>query len=639
MDNFFHYGLIGMLVFTTNYANSTPKNTTPQPLPVLEEYIAFDDGARNQVAPAIIPPPEVSPEIIPDNNYSTQSIEENNDLLLENNNITIESDTSIPATAPFPAEETVAFPTDTQPSTSFQPMVSNDIFSPSIPADPSSGSSEIALLLNDGVNPIPWQGISNRIRSHKEITLLYARLNYRPLWTDNNGKVTRLAAQVIRATQEAYTHGLRPETYHTDATSSIQSGQQVAEPEKFDIIVTDAFVTYKKHLTNGFLDPKIEFQTWNTAPETIDFLSLYLFAFARNQLGDILKITDKEYEILRQGYIIELQNTEINEFTPIPAKRLTIGDTGEAVSILRERLGLDNSIDIYDDTVYQAVKAYQRDNRLGADGIAGRRTLRHLNRPPENRLEKLAINMERYRWGYTPEHSNYVWVNIPAYQMAVKNEHHTLFESKVIVGRSERQTPIFSDTLEHVVLAPYWNVPSTIFEKDKLPVLKKNPHAFGKNMQVINTSNGKIVSPDTVNWNSGGKGYRLRQKPGGRNALGRMKFLFPNRHAIYLHDTPTRKLFKRSQRAYSSGCVRVERAEDFALFLLNDMGYDRSRIKKESRRSREKWVNLSGDKQYPVFLNYYTAWVDSDQQIRYSKDIYHFDKSLTKRFKQQINNL
>lgn len=503
---------------------------------------------------------------------------------------------------------------------------------------PATGSPQIALLLNDKVNPILWQGLANRLHSPKEVTQFYAKLNYRPLWTDN-GRVTPLAAEVIQATRNAYQHALRPEVYHTGATSSLQAGQQVAEPEQFDIVLSDAFITYKKHLSNGIVDPISQFNTWNTEPEVVDFVAVYLRAQQNGRLGDALSVNDADYLALQQAYVSELNKDTSQKPPVIPATRLKVGSRSEAVRILRERLGLGSDSNVYDNDLKAAVKAFQKDNQLYADGIAGSKTLRVLNKHSANHLDTLAINMERHRWTHPPKNTSYVWVNIPAYQMAVRQNNQWLFESDTIVGRPKRPTPVFSDVLEHVVLAPYWNVPKTIFKEDKLPKLRKNPNALGGSMQVINNRTGKVVNPASVDWSNGGKGYRLRQKPSGRNALGRMKFLFPNRHAIYLHDTPTRRLFKKSRRAYSSGCIRLAKAEDFALFLLEDMGYNRDRIKKESRRSREKWVNLNAGKQYPVFLNYYTAWVDSNQQVRYSDDVYRYDKKMSKAYSDALKNL
>lgn len=539
--------------------------------------------------------------------------------------------------------------TEPLPVTAAAPIVEIDSNSPFAESDsdssfevlPHSGSPEIALLLNDNVNPLLWQGINNRLRNLADVRHLYAQMNYRPLWTDD-GHITPLAAQVIEATKQAWQHALRPSVYHSEATSALYAGQAVAEPEKFDIVLTDAFITFKKHLANGIVDPKQQFDTWNVSPEALDFLALYRQAFQHGHLGQILSVTDPDYHQLQQAYIDSVQQPADAEpeMVKVPLQKMGIGSRGAAVTALRQRLGLPVDSDLYDKTVRQAVRDYQRDNGLSADGIAGRHTIHHLNGIPiGNRTELLAINMERLRWSKTPAADSYVWVNIPAYRMAIRNDKQVLFESDVIVGRPERPTPVFHDTLEHVVLAPYWNVPRTIFKEDKLPLLQKNPNALGKSMQVLNTSTGKVVRASSVNWKKGGTGYRLRQLPGPRNSLGRMKFLFPNRHAIYLHDTPNRKLFKRSRRAFSSGCIRVAKAEDLAVFLLNDKGYDRKRIKDVSRKTKEKWVNLTNSKRYPVQLNYYTAWVDNTGNVQYSTDIYGHDKPLTALYQAALNEL
>lgn len=505
---------------------------------------------------------------------------------------------------------------------------------------PHSGSPEIALLLNDNVNPLFWQGMDNRLRNLKDVRHLYAQMNYRPLWTDA-GYVTPLAAQMIEASKNAWQHALPPEVYHSPATAAFYAGQAITEPEKFDIILTDAFITMKKHLANGIVDPKKQFSTWNSKPESLDFLALYRSAFERGRLDDILSVNDPDYRQLQQAYIESIsQPTEQPTTIAVPLKKMKLGSRGAAVSALRARLGLPADSDKYDKMVRQAVRDYQHHNGLVADGVAGRNTINHMNgQHKQNRSEKLAINLERLRWGRAPVKGNYIWVNIPAYRMAIRNGKQFIFESDVIVGRPERPTPVFRDTLEHVVLAPYWNVPKTIFKEDKLPLLRKNPNALGKSMQVLNTSTGKVVKASSVNWKKGGQGYRLRQLPGPRNSLGRMKFLFPNRHAIYLHDTPNRRLFKKSRRAFSSGCVRVAKAEDLAVFLLEDMGYNRDRIKKTSRKTKEKWVNLNGQKRYPVFLNYYTAWVNKQGEVKYSADIYGYDKSLQKMYFVALKNL
>ncbi|MGY0399161.1 MAG: L,D-transpeptidase family protein, partial [Ostreibacterium sp.] len=498
-------------------------------------------------------------------------------------------------------------------------------------------SIALANLINNRITFIQWQGQDNRLRSPDEVKNLYQQTGLVPLWT-NNGRITSLAEQVIQQVLNSKFHALRPEIYHSNAISSLQAGQIVAEPAKFDVLISDAFVTLKSHLTNGIVNPKLQFNTWNKKPEDIDFVNLYQEAQARNDINPAFRVKDADYRTLQKAYAKGLVAVENRPFIRIPAKTLKGVYSGVAVRVLRHHLGLPDD-DVYDDELTQAVEDYQRNNGLGVDGIAGFNTLESLNRSPADKLQILAINMERYRWGYIPKGSNYIWVNIPAYKMAIKKGNEKIFQSNVIVGRPKRPTPIFSDTLENVVLAPYWNVPKTIFKKDKLPRLIKNPNVLKSDMQAINLATGKIVPPASVDWIHQARKYRLRQRPGPKNALGRMKFLFPNPYAIYLHDTPSRLLFKHSKRDLSSGCIRVQRAEDLAVFLLKDMGYDRSRIKEESHRNKEKWIRLTKNKHYPVFLDYYTAWVNDEDKIRYSKDIYHYDNQLKELYKETLNNL
>lgn len=502
---------------------------------------------------------------------------------------------------------------------------------------PSEGSSEIALLLNDDINPIQWHDKANRLHHFHEVRHLYATLNYRPLWTEG-AVITPLGKKMIAQIFHAWQHALPSKAYHANVLRNIDLSAEQVEPEKLDVILTDAFITLKMHLANGIVEPKKQFSTWNQPAKKLDFNALYQQAVLDNGFEKVLTVANPDYATLKQAYIATRTAAESN-LPPISTKAtLAPGSKGAQVALLREYLSLDPVPDVYDADVVAAVKALQRGNGLKADGIAGRNTLKLLNGDSRN-SEILAINMERMRWSNVPKNRPYVTVNIPAYKMNIRDDNDYLFESNVIVGRPDRQTPIFSDVMEHVVLAPYWNVPQTIYQKDKLPRLQRNPYALGQSMQVIQASTGKPVDPGSVNWANGGQGYRLRQLPGANNALGRMKFLFPNQHAIYLHDTPNRKLFSRSRRDFSSGCVRVERAEDLAVFLLEDLGYNRSRIKTESQKPKERWVNLKDSHRYPIFLNYYTAWVDSNGKLRYSADIYNYDGKMKKLYRDALGRL
>ncbi len=470
-------------------------------------------------------------------------------------------------------------------------------------------NTDLLGTVQNAGNVVEWQGVANRIHNLQEVKKLYADMGCRYLWS-KNGRVSELAATLIQSIANSWQHALNPDYYHFNTVSSLLAGDTIYGVEQFEIILSDAFITLKKHLANGVVDPKQQFEFWNQQPERLNFAMLYQQAQANGNVASVLRIDNADYQRLLNEYVA-LKGVGDDKQPSVPrivAKKLQLGSKGPEVVKLRKILGLNANSDVFDKKVRKAVVQFQKRNGLSADGVAGKRTIAVLNGDKKStayRLEKLALNMERLRWQDKVPTDTYVWINIPAYKMMVRRGNEYLFETNTIVGRTKRPTPIFKDQLEFVVLAPYWNVPSTIFKEDKLP---KN--------------------------NSGG--YRLRQTPSGRNALGNMKFLFPNRHAIYMHDTPNRRLFKRSRRALSSGCIRLERAEDFAVFLLEDRGYDRNGVRAEIKKAKEKWITLEGEKRYPVYINYFTAWVDSTGRVKYSGDIYKFDNNLSKLLKSAL---
>ncbi len=497
-----------------------------------------------------------------------------------------------------------------------------------------NSNKQLKSLLEENLVHLSYRGVTNKIHSLKEVKELYTEVGNKLLWS-NEAKLTKTGFLLIQEILKAPEHALLSEIYHSEALSGLTYEEKIYDETVFDIVMTDAFITYKKHLTNGILNPKVLISSWNTEPREINFFSLYNQIKATQNVTDYFT-NDEDYNILKKEYKYYSELKEDTDFQYLSNVKLKKGSKGSAVTILREKLGLDTSSNIFDENVKQALKDYQASKGLYADGILGKNTRRSLNESPTDILEKIAINLERYRWGYIPQETNYIWVNIPAYKMAVKNGNANIFESDVIVGRNKRRTPIFSDTLEYIVLSPYWNVPRTIFNKDKVPVLRKNPNAFGSSLKAINTSTGKVISASSVDWSTNKSNYRLRQNPGPENPLGRMKFLFPNKHAIYLHDTPTRKLFERDNRAYSSGCIRVKRAEDLAVFLLDKMGWEKEKIITKSERRKETWVNLETNLNYPVFLVYHTAWVDSNKSVIFASDIYKQDEIMKKTYQKKL---
>lgn len=344
----------------------------------------------------------------------------------------------------------------------------------------------------------------------------------------------------------------------------------------------------------------------------------------------------------------------------LPANmKLKPGSASPAVTALRQRLlggnseptatpvqpVADNSATptivgaapVYEGELVEVVKAFQTQNGLKPDGVVGGETLRLLNVPLADRIDQIMLNMERWRWIPKRFEPDYLLVNIPDYKLHVVEDNKEVFDMKVIVGKALNATPVFSDKLEYVVLAPYWNVPMSIIQKELAPKLVSNPNYLDHlDMEVVKGYGDKAVpvDPGAIDWsNVNGKTfkYTVRRRPGPKNDLGDVKFIFPNSDDIYLHDTPHDELFNQTKRGFSHGCVRVEEPIKLAEYLLrNKPGWDRQTILDTIQVRQEKYVTL--DEKLPVYLVYFTAWVDEAGNVHFRDDIYGHDKALAQQY-------
>ncbi|WP_239928724.1 L,D-transpeptidase family protein [Photobacterium sanguinicancri] len=282
----------------------------------------------------------------------------------------------------------------------------------------------------------------------------------------------------------------------------------------------------------------------------------------------------------------------------------------------------------YNVDLVQAVKSFQHRHGLKVDGVIGPKTRYWLALSPKQRVRVLALNTQRVRL-WPMDVSSVLIVNIPGYEMNLWLDNKHIMDSRVIVGRPDRRTPLMSSSINSIVFNPYWNVPISIMQKDILPKAKyDSSYITRKNFAVIRSwTSSEQIPVSAIDWNNVSVKsfpYRLRQKPGARNALGRYKFNIPNKNAIYLHDTPAKSLFNEDGRAFSSGCVRVEHADDLAMILLNYSGVSEQRVNTLSSRSSTKTVGLKNKIQ--VHLIYQTAWVDDEGLVNFRDDVYLYDK-------------
>lgn len=315
--------------------------------------------------------------------------------------------------------------------------------------------------------------------------------------------------------------------------------------------------------------------------------------------------------------------------------KLKLQQSSDVVPAIRKRLGLSETGNkIYTHDLFEAVKQFQAIQGLKPDGVLGPETVRIMNIPVAKRVRQIILNMERWRWIPQSFEPDYLLVNIPEYKLYVFEKGKERLSMNVIVGKTVNSTPVFSDRMEYIVLSPYWNVPFSIIKEELAPKIAANSSYLDRlDMEVV-TTKGEQIKPGSINWNElteSNWNYILRRRPGPENDLGDVKFIFPNSNDIYLHDTPHNELFSQEKRGFSHGCVRVEKPIELAEYLLRNSGeWSRSKIMETISERKEKQVKLKTA--LPVYLVYFTAWVDENDQVHFRDDIYGHDKTLEEHY-------
>lgn len=315
--------------------------------------------------------------------------------------------------------------------------------------------------------------------------------------------------------------------------------------------------------------------------------------------------------------------------------KLKQDQVSDAIPAMRKRFGLsDSTSSAYTKELVEAVKKFQLDQGLHPDGVLGKETVRLMNISVDERIDQIILNMERMRWLPLSFEPDYLLVNIPEYKLHVFEAGKEKLSMNVIVGKTMNSTPVFSDKMEYIVLSPYWNVPFSIIKEEMASKISANPAYLDRlDMEVV-TAKGEQVAPSSINWNEITESnwqYVLRRRPGPKNDLGDVKFIFPNSNDIYLHDTPHGELFNQEKRGFSHGCVRVEKPIELAEYLLRNSGdWSRKQILDVIAKRKEQRVQLKTS--LPVYLVYFTAWADEDGTVHFRDDIYGHDKALATKY-------
>ncbi|WEK04840.1 MAG: L,D-transpeptidase family protein [Candidatus Devosia phytovorans] len=470
----------------------------------------------------------------------------------------------------------------------------------------------------------------------QKLYFFYGGRHFEPIWlsTDANGDVTfsEPAQKILKLFESAESEGLRPSDYLTPDLDPTGAKGDPAKLAQLETAFSGATLRYATHIYTGRIAPQSVDANLDVQPKKLDEAALLVeLATSKDPVKVLaaLEPTHPEFLALKAA-LASFDGTQPDRPAQIATgPSLKPGMTDARVPALRARLNLPPVEGmLYDDHMVEAMKLFQTAEKLDVDGVMGPATLVALNGGQPITKADIIANMERWRWLPRDLGEFNVFVNIPEFRLAINRGQTEEYTTRVVVGSVKNQTPIFSDNIRHVVVNPYWNVPSSIIKGEIAPAVMRNP-AYTDNQNMDLLYNGDVVSPWQVNWgavSSTNFPFRVRQRPGPGNALGQIKFLFPNKHDVYLHDTPSKGLFGRAARALSHGCVRVEDPMAFAGALMaNEPNISRASLEGMFGPA-EKWVNP--ETQIPVHLAYFTVRVDDNGELKGFGDIYGHNAKL-----------
>ena len=468
----------------------------------------------------------------------------------------------------------------------------------------------------------------------KHAMKLYDQYGGYPIWLDGDGLRERRTKTLMTALLNADQDALALDNYPLDdlhrvlATLLKEKHPSASLLGDVDVVLTATYVTLGQDLLTGQVDPRTVSQDWHIKPTPAQVDSA-LAKFLRDTRFDVsvtqMRPEYEEYKALQKQLVRYRQLIAKGGWQPIAeGKALKPGDSAPAdrLTALRDRLRVEGySVDggsspaadstkaVYDHALAAAVAQFQTEHGIAVDSALGKETVQALNVPAVFRLGQIAANMERYRWMPRSLGDKYVFVNVPAFRLSAYEDGKQAMEMKVIVGAEyeDRNTPVFSDSMQYVVFRPYWNATDSIAAKELWPKIEADPSYAERNDYEVVTEDGK---------------QRIRQRPGDKNALGLVKFMFPNTFSIYMHDTPEDQLFQKDVRAFSHGCIRLERPEEMAQWVL---GWSREQVTAAEHGPDDRRVNLK--EKVPVYIVYFTTFM-RDGRLHFGNDLYGRDGPL-----------
>jgi murein L,D-transpeptidase YcbB/YkuD len=462
----------------------------------------------------------------------------------------------------------------------------------------------------------------------------YRQNNFNLFWSSAEARAT-----AILALSDAAAEGLDPADYNADSLKIFENQYEMLSADKratYDILLTISLQKYISHIANGKLDPNELYNDWILPRETIDvnqFLLENAHSPAFATAIDNLKPQHFLYGNLKNALKLIDQIPAVADLDSIRiTKKIVLNEMRDVVPLIKARLmqwrDLKEHADVtavYDMETVEAVKKFQRRNGLRQDGVIGPATADALNVSLDSRRKSIVASLERWRWYPRDLGDHYIIINIPAFRMAIVKDGDTIETKKVIVGTSDRRTPILTSMFSNITFNPTWTVPPTILREDIVTSAIKDRAYFYEKRITIYDGNNNVISP--WRWKSEkATAYRYVQSPGDHNALGTVKFNFPNDRMVYLHDTNTRAFFSQHYRSLSSGCVRVENPMPFAEYLLNDPGWPLEKLEKIIASRKTTTIKIKD--RIKLHQLYWTAWTETDGTLIFREDIYKLDEEL-----------
>ncbi len=475
------------------------------------------------------------------------------------------------------------------------------------------------------------QAVAEAAAGDDDLMAFYRARNFEGIWDERRRRNALLAAF-----SSAGDHGLPIDRYNPETLrAQFQSATTPAAQGRVEVEVSRLFLQYARDVQTGILIPsRVDSGIRRQVPYRSRLATIQAFSQS-NRAGFLraLPPASPEYtRLMREKLAMERLLADGGWGPTVSARKLEPGDTGPQVVALRNRLIAMSFLSrtntqTYDQAITTSVQRFQQANGLAIDGTAGPGTLTELNTSVERRLQAIIVAMERERWINRPRGQRHIWVNLTDFTAKIIDNDVETFSTRSVIGANERDrvSPEFSDVMEFMVINPSWYVPRSIVTKEYLPQLQRNPNAV--NQLIITDSRGRQVNRGAVDFSqytASNFPYSMRQPPSRGNALGLVKFMFPNRYNIYLHDTPAKSLFGRETRAFSHGCIRLNDPFDFAYALLaKQMGNPEEFFQAQLRTGREQRVDLT--EPVPVHLVYRTAFTQADGRMQYRRDVYGRD--------------